>query len=122
MRVVLFDLDGVLVLTEPLKGQAHAATIRTFGGNARASLYAEVMGQSHEAVRSAFLAAGRVDAEPEKYTETFRRIYRDLLRTNLETRRGAADLVRELAGKGYRLGPGACPSIQLAQKNLGSSF
>jgi hypothetical protein len=32
-HAVLFDLDGVLVLTEPLKAEAHSATVKALGGN-----------------------------------------------------------------------------------------
>ena len=32
-KAVLFDLDGVLVMTEHLKAQAHATTVAAFGGH-----------------------------------------------------------------------------------------
>ncbi len=100
---VLFDLDGVLVLTEPLKAEAHAAAVNRFGGYVSPSFYKNLMGQHHEAVRSAFLAFAGVSIDPERYSEVFREVYQELLESKLETTPGALELVRELADEGYLL-------------------
>lgn len=127
IRAVLFDLDGVLVQSEPLKARAHAETVDRFGGSTPSALYAEVMGQPHEAVRAALLVAGGVDADPECYTRTYRRIYRELLQTELETTPGVGDLVRQLAEKGFSLAvvsssPAATVTQILDQITLASLF
>jgi phosphoglycolate phosphatase-like HAD superfamily hydrolase len=98
---ILFDLDGVLVLSESLKAAAHVATIQEFGGDAPISLYSKLMGQSHEKVRSAFLATAGLDVELETYTQTFRKIYHQLLQSKLEIAPGAVELLQQLGGKGY---------------------
>lgn len=127
IRAVLFDLDGVLVQSEPLKARAHAETVNRLGGRVSTALYVKLMGQPHEAVRAAFLAAGGIDADPECYTRTYRRIYRKLLQTELETTPGIVAVVRHLAGKGYSLAvvsssPAATVTQILDQTGLSSFF
>jgi len=124
---VLFDLDGVLVLTEPLKAAAHVATIKELGGDAPLSLYSELMGKSHDTVRRAFLTAAGLDVEPVTYTQTFGRIYRHLLQTQLELAPGALELLTQLAGIGYKLAVVTSSSSQtlaniLRQANLAAFF
>ncbi len=102
-KAVLFDLDGVLVLTESLKASAHAATIKRFGGDVPISFYSGLMGQSHEVVRGAFIEASAINIDPDAYTQVFREIYRELLRSDLKTTPGAEELVRRLAEAGYLL-------------------
>jgi HAD superfamily hydrolase (TIGR01509 family) len=102
-RGVLFDLDGVLVLTEPLKAEAHLATVRKFGGDVSPNLYHTVIGVSHEQTRSAYLVAAGLDIDPEAYSETFHENYRALLRDRLEVAPGVMRLLQRLHGEYYRL-------------------
>ena len=103
-RAVLLDLDGVLVHTERLKAQAHSAAVRRFGGaEVPLSYYAEVIGQSHEQVRSAYFKVGAIYVDPSVYTRAYREIYRDILLTDLELRTGSVALLRRLSQKGYAL-------------------
>jgi HAD superfamily hydrolase (TIGR01509 family) len=101
---VLFDMDGVLVQTEPLKAQAHAAATRQCGGDVLPELYATVMGQSLEVIMKAFLTAGQVDAELSDYASTFERVYRKLLQTQLAPNSPVVELLPPLKQYGYRLG------------------
>lgn len=112
-RVVLFDLDGVLVLTEHLKAEAHAAAIRHLGGDVSPSFYGHLMGQSHEAVRGAFLAAAHIRADPYEYTRFFRSKYRELLETRLEVVPGIVELLHTLTEKGYLLSVVSSSSSEL---------
>lgn len=126
-RGVLFDLDGVLVLTEPLKAAAHVATVQGLGGDVPLSLYSELMGQSHNIVRRAFLTAAGLDVEPMTYTQTFRRIYHHLLQTQLERAPGAIELLTHLSSAGYKLAVVTSSSSQtlariLRQANLAAFF
>ncbi len=100
-KAILFDLDGVLVLTESLKALAHTATVKRFGGDIPISFYRDLMGQSHEAVRGAFIKASSINIDPVTYTQTFRETYQELLRNDLKTTPGAEELVRQLAEAGY---------------------
>lgn len=102
-KAILFDLDGVIVLTENIKADAHVKTIEQLGGQASANLYIKVLGQSHEEVRTAFIEAAQIHADPNEYTRIFRKIYHDLLDEKLEVRPGAVELIRELQKLGLVL-------------------
>lgn len=103
-RAVLFDMDGVLVQTESLKAEAHAAAANYFGGQVAPAFYATVMGQVVEVIRSAFLAAAEVTADPQQYLEIYHQTYQQLLQTKLAVTPGAVELLMQLKQRGYRLG------------------
>ena len=100
---VIFDLDGVLVMTEALKAQAHEETVQSFGGSVERSFYGEVMGGSHESVRGAFITEAALDIEPEEYSERYRRAYERLLDSDLGVSPGVSNLLKELQQRGYQL-------------------
>lgn len=102
-RGILFDLDGVLVQTEPLKALAHHRAVGAFGGVAEPDVYAAVMGRSFAEVRAAFLERVGVRAAPEAYERTFTREYERLLGKGLEASPGVLPLLHALAAEGYRL-------------------
>jgi HAD superfamily hydrolase (TIGR01509 family) len=102
-KAALFDMDGVLVLTNHLKERSHVTTVHKFGGKAGFGLYRQVIGQSHESVRSAFIQASGVAIEPAEYTQTYRRIYKDLLQTQLEIATGIPTLLSRLSDQGFLL-------------------
>jgi HAD superfamily hydrolase (TIGR01509 family) len=103
-RAVLFDLDGVVALTEPLKAKAHLSTIDQLGGTAQLSDYVKVMGGSHEAVRKAMIRAGGARIDPQIYTSLFRQTYQQLMETELEIHPGFISLVNALKQEGYLTG------------------
>ena len=103
-KAVLFDMDGVIALTEYIKARAHVATIEQLGGRASPDLYLRMIGQSHAAIRSAYLKTSGVEADPAVYSKTFRPIYNQLIADELEIRPGAKELVTELRARGYLLG------------------
>ncbi len=102
-QAVLFDLDGVIIPTENIKGQVHAQTVASFGGSVSPSLYVDYIGRSHEEVRRAFITAAGVQIDPDAYTRTFRQIYHALLEADLGFSPGAGELLDTLARRGYRL-------------------
>jgi HAD superfamily hydrolase (TIGR01509 family) len=97
-------MDGVLVQTEPLKAQAHAAATRHYGGHVPAEFYATVMGQPVETVMRAFLTTGQVTAEPCHYLQTYEAVYQGLLETQLTATPDITDFLRRLKQDSYRLG------------------
>jgi HAD superfamily hydrolase (TIGR01509 family) len=103
-RAVLFDLDGVIALTEPLKAKAHLATVHQLGGCAQMDDYLPVMGNSHEVVRAAMIQAGGTPIELQAYSSLFRRLYQELMEKELEIRPGIPCLVLLLKRKGYLVG------------------
>ena len=103
LTAVLFDLDGVLVQTEPLKAQAHLAALRHFGGQASLETYSSLMGRSHAAVRDGLAEAAAVVVDPDIYTQIYRATLAGLMETRLKLTPGAQALVRSLVAKGLRL-------------------
>jgi HAD superfamily hydrolase (TIGR01509 family) len=102
-KAVLFDMDGVLVQTEPLKAQAHASTVAHFGGKVEPAFYATVMGQSMEAAEWAFCQTGQVEEAFSRYRPRYETIYHTLLQTQLAVTPGVIPLLQQLQGRGYRL-------------------
>lgn len=81
-RVVLWDMDGVLVPTELLRAKAHAETVRELGGNIPETFYLEIegAGRAHEVVRAMFMSAGGVvRVAEEDYAKIFQSVFRQLL-------------------------------------------
>jgi len=102
-RAVIFDLDGVLVNTEPLKAEAHAQTVQSLGGSAPALFYAKVMGGAHDEVRRAFMERGGITAAPEAYSALYRENYERLLDERLAVMPGVEPLLKALRGAGCQL-------------------
>lgn len=117
-KAILFDMDGVIVLTENVKAEAHVKTIEQLGGNASANTYIKVLGQSHEEVRSAFLEVAKIKADPGEYTKIFRKIYHELLDEKLEVRPGAVKLIKELQKLGFVLAVVSSSSMSSVMKIL----
>lgn len=103
-RGVLFDLDGVLVLSEHLKAAAHAGATTALGGHVSPEFYRTVMGEPHEIVRRAFLEKGGIaEADPGEYTRIYRKLSKEYLRSSLVVTPGVPELVGSLRKRGYLL-------------------
>ena len=103
---IVFDLDGVLVDTEPLKARAHRAAVEARGGELTLDLYRRWMGGPHDEVIRAFLEASDLAADEaalEAYEATFRAAYRELLSEELTPTEGAEAVLRACRQQGRRL-------------------
>jgi len=123
-QAILFDLDGVVIPTENIKGQVHAQTVASFGGSVSPSLYVDYIGRSHEEVRRAFISASGMHIDPDAYTRTFRQIYHALLEADLGFSPGAGELLDSLTRRGYRLAlvsSSSASSVTLILQKLGIS-
>ena len=102
-RGVLLDMDGVLVATEELKALAHSRALAEYGGELDENVYKKVMGSRQADAERAFIEASGADIDLDEYSQTFRGIYVELLRTRLSLTPGGADLVKALHAEHYRL-------------------
>jgi len=100
----LFDMDGTLVASEKLKGEALAQTCIVAGGFAKLSDYKSVMGGSWETVRSHFYKVSNIDIPNEKFDEIFRSLYKDLISSKVEITKGAKELITLLKGNNKKMG------------------
>lgn len=102
-RGVIFDLDGVLVDSESLKAQAHAAAVASFGGRVDPSFYGTVMGGAHEWVRAVYCRESGIDPEPEEYSRRYRDEYGRLLDGGLRPFPGVLEMLAQLRLRGLKL-------------------
>jgi len=103
-HAVLFDLDGVLLETEPLKARAHSAATAHFGGTVAAIFYATVMGKVHAEVRRAFMQEGGIAPAPDEYSRVFRAHYQQLVEAEARTCAGVVDLLAALRRDNFSIG------------------
>lgn len=93
---IVFDMDGVLVDTEPLKFRAHRSAVVARGGELSPARYRRGMGHPHGPVIRFFLEGAGLEAGAEAvaaYEERFRDAYRALLTTELEPADGAREIL-----------------------------
>ncbi len=101
---VIFDMDGVLITSEALKAEAHAATVRALGGEIDPGFYGRVMGQDHDTTRSAFMKAAGIAPPPAQYTALYRKNYEQLMAADLRVVLGVEPLLAALEQRRYRRG------------------
>lgn len=100
----LFDMDGTLVDSEKLKGQALIETCSFFGGEAVLEDYKAVMGKSWEKVASYFFEKAQISPAIAEFNKEFKPIYQDLLFHNLDTNPNVVKLLLQLKRKGKKIG------------------
>lgn len=103
---IVFDMDGVLVDTEPLKARAHRRALAEKGGELTSELYRRQMGNPHDRVIRAFLEGAGLEAGEdavETYEASFRAAYRRLLDEDLRPTEGAPELLEACRSEGRPL-------------------
>ena len=100
---VLFDLDGVVVMSEHLKAQSHSATVTAFGGDVPPEFYATIMGQSHDVVRRAFIGASGKSIDPNAYSDVYESDLHTRMRSDIRAAEGAPALLASLNEHNYAL-------------------
>ena len=100
----LFDLDGTLVDSEKLKGKALAETCSLFGAKVDAAIYKTVMGESWAHVTAYVFKKANIAPDFDTFNDAFKKIYRELLRTELKPNPNIETLLTKLKNKGKKLG------------------
>lgn len=100
----LFDMDGTLVVSEKLKGEALVQTCIAAGGSANLLDYKKVMGGSWETVRTHFYNISEITIPYERFDEIFKSMYIDLISSKVELTNGAKELLSFLKSKNKKIG------------------
>jgi HAD superfamily hydrolase (TIGR01509 family) len=104
MRTYLFDLDGTLAASEPLKARALAHACASYGVEANHMIYADVMGADWKTVRGHFFETYRLNPVIDEFDERFRDLYLDLIEAEITETRGATQFLRKSRKQGIRIG------------------
>ncbi|EPN8460623.1 HAD family hydrolase [Vibrio cidicii] len=99
-QVYLFDMDGTLVNSEPLKGKALALACGDYGSNVDFNIYKDVMGESWSVVTGHFFKHANISPELAEFNRHFRTHYERLLAENLELNQGAKSYIEHLNASG----------------------
>jgi HAD superfamily hydrolase (TIGR01509 family) len=100
---VLFDMDGLLVESEPIWTVAESEVTAAFGGVFTAEMKAGVIGTRLDVAAPMVVAAAGLAVEPAVFAERLLARMVELFRADLPLRPGAADLLARLHAAGVPL-------------------
>ena len=100
---VLFDLDGTLINSEPLKAEALGYAVEQAGGTWRSRWYAELLGLPWRTIEERLMVRTGIQALQGALAEHFHHHYVELLQSQLEMTPGADSFVHDLHTRGYPL-------------------
>ncbi|MDA0155679.1 HAD family phosphatase [Vibrio sp. Makdt] len=103
-EVYLFDMDGTLVNSEPLKGKALALACLDYGATVDHNIYKEVMGESWQVVTNHFFKHADIAPSLSEFTLAFRSHYERMLGEQLELNDGAKAYLESLKLAGKKCG------------------
>lgn len=119
-ELYLFDMDGTLVNSEPLKGLALAKACSDFGSDIDFNIYKEVMGESWFVVTAHFFKHAAISPKLSDFNVYFRRHYEELLSNKLELNCGALQYITYLKRSGKRCGVVSSAASWMVEHILGS--
>ena len=96
-QAYLFDLDGTLVNSEPLKGKALALACQEYGSKADYLIYQDVMGQDWPSVTQHFFNVANIKPELAEFNQHFRQHYQALLKEQLDLSLGIKPYLKHLS-------------------------
>jgi HAD superfamily hydrolase (TIGR01509 family) len=100
----LFDMDGTLVDSERLKGQALSDTCKLFGGIADVNVYKDVMGETWINVANHFFTKANISPNIDDFNAKFRIRYQQLLSEQLQPNRNVVPLLMKIKESGIKCG------------------
>lgn len=103
-EVYLFDMDGTLVNSEPLKGLALAKACADYGSTIDSNIYKDVMGESWSVVTDHFFKHAEISPELAEFNVHFKRYYEELLIQKLEPISGVIEFIAHLKSSGKKCG------------------
>ncbi|KHT44060.1 beta-phosphoglucomutase [Vibrio sinaloensis] len=99
-QAFLFDMDGTLVNSEPLKGLALAKACADYGAEVDFNIYKQVMGESWPVVTGHFFQHAGISPDLAEFNTHFRAHYEALLSSELELNHGALTYLQYLKEQG----------------------
>ena len=100
----LFDLDGTLVTSEKIKGEALINVCLSSGCSASLSDYKQVMGGSWEKVRDHFYEVSKIKISFNEFDEIFKTYYKEGISKNVVATKGALDFINFLKSNHKKMG------------------
>ncbi|ACH64533.1 HAD family hydrolase [Aliivibrio fischeri] len=99
-KAYLFDMDGTLVNSEPLKGKALELACLDYGVIVDFNIYKNVMGESWQVVTEHFFKEANISPNLIEFNAYFRSHYEHLLRENLELNPNALNYINHIKSTG----------------------
>jgi HAD superfamily hydrolase (TIGR01509 family) len=103
MRAVIFDMDGVLVLSEPLIAEAAIRMFAEKGVTVRAEEFRPFIGMGEDRFIGGVAERRGVKLEPARDKARTYAIYDEIVRGRLQSTPGAREFVRACRAKGLRI-------------------
>ncbi len=100
----LFDMDGTLVDSEKLKGQALVKGCNYFGGVVHVDTYKAVMGESWEQVTNHFFTKAQISPDFDEFNSVFKLAYQELLFHELKPNPNVVEFLSVLKERGKKIG------------------
>ncbi len=126
---VLFDLDGLLVDTEPIQMAAFQAAARRFGADAETveremtdALHAQFVGKSDALNAERLIKMLRLNAAPDRFVRERGDIYVELLKRGAPLMPGAREAIRWAQGRGMKLAVGSSSVRRFVEASLNGAL
>ncbi|WBA13786.1 HAD family hydrolase [Salinivibrio proteolyticus] len=119
-EVYLFDMDGTLVNSEPLKGRALARACLDYGVQVDNNIYKDVMGESWQVVTGHFFAHANILPDLTEFNGYFRSHYEKMLNNELELNVGAKVYIDQLKNAGKKCGVVSSAATWMVENILSS--
>lgn len=105
IKAVLFDMDGVIIDSEPLHTKAYHAMFKEFGIDVSTALYESFTGKATLAICEELVTEFNLDAHPKDLVASKRKHFKSLfaLDTDLELIPGVLDLIKDYHANGLTL-------------------
>lgn len=121
-RAFIFDMDGVIIDSEPIHSRVKLDTFAHFGIDFRAEDLARYMGRTSGAIfRDALADSGRKDITPEEMAAYKHAHYLEVLESGvIEPVAGSVELIKKLYAAGIPLGLATSSNVRVMNTVLDS--